>query len=125
MTRGIVQIHLRNWQDAKVDLIVARDKGLDIADEFHKDFKSIEALERIVGVPLPTDIALLLTHQVLEPNSADTYITRGIAYGKNGEYDLAIADFSKAIELEPETLIAYKHRGVAYYNKGRFHPSGR
>ena len=88
---------------------------------FIKTSKVLKPFERIIGVPLPVDITLLLTHQVLEPNSADTYITGGIAYAKNGEYDLAIADFSKAIELEPETLSAYEHRGVVYYNKGRFH----
>ena len=32
-----------------------------------------------------------------------------------------MADFSKAIELDPENVIAYKNRGVAYYYKGRFY----
>ena len=109
-------MHLQNWQEAKADLIAARDKGLDIADEFYiRTSKVLKAFERIIGFPLPVDISLLLAHQVIEPHSADTYITRGTAYLKNNNYDLAIADFSKAIELEPETLLAYKNRGIAYY----------
>ena len=45
--------------------------------------------------------------------------TCGITHLKNGEYDHAIADFSKAIELEPENVIAYGQRGIAYYYKGK------
>ena len=109
--RGIFHLHLQNWQEGKTDLITARDKGLDIADEFYKDFKSIEAFERIIGVPLPVDIALLLTHQILEPDNAETYITRGTAYLKNSEYDLAIADFSEGSRAGSEDVIAYTNRG--------------
>ena len=94
---------------------------MDITEAFHKDFKNIEAFERIIGVPLPADLALLLKHQILEPHSADTYITRGTAYLKNGESDLAIADFSKAIELDIGNVTAYQNRGIAYYNKSRFY----
>ena len=52
------------------------------------------------------------------PHDAETYNNLGIAYNKNGEYDLAIANFSKAIELDPEHTGAYNDRGVAYDRKG-------
>ncbi len=44
-------------------------------------------------------------------------VKRGIAYGKKGEYDKAIADFTKALELEPNTIFAYRNRGLAYLYK--------
>ena len=53
--------------------------------------------------------------------AAAIHNTRGIAHLKNGEYDHAIADFSKAIELDPKNVIAYGQRGIAYYYKGKFH----
>ena len=54
------------------------------------------------------------------PDDAEAHNTRGIAYGKKGEYDLAIKDFSKAIELKPDFAEAYNNRGVAYGKKGDF-----
>lgn len=38
----------------------------------------------------------------------------------NGEYDLAIADFSQAIALEPDNALAYFDRGIAYGSKGDY-----
>ena len=38
----------------------------------------------------------------------------------NGKYDLAIADFTKAIELNPRLALAYLNRGLAYASKGQF-----
>ncbi len=46
------------------------------------------------------------------------YINRGNAYKGKGEYDQAIADFTKAIELDPKVADAYNNRGYAYEKKG-------
>ena len=46
--------------------------------------------------------------------NAEAYYNRGIAYGDKGEYDKAIEDYSKAIELNPEYAEAYNNRGNAY-----------
>ena len=35
-------------------------------------------------------------------------------------FDLAIADYSKAIEINPHYDVAYDNRGVAYCSKGNF-----
>jgi tetratricopeptide (TPR) repeat protein len=35
-----------------------------------------------------------------------------------GEYDQAIADSNRAIELNPRLVMAYNNRGLAYLNKG-------
>ena len=45
------------------------------------------------------------------------YIDRGRTYLQQDDYDRAIADFTKAIELDPEGASAYNHRGVAYAGK--------
>jgi tetratricopeptide (TPR) repeat protein len=48
---------------------------------------------------------------------AETYYNRGIVYEKKGQYDKAISDFTKAIEINPGHADAYYTRGVVYYYK--------
>lgn len=48
---------------------------------------------------------------------ATRYNNRGIAYGNIGDYDKAIADHNKAIELDPTFAKAYNNRGLDYVNK--------
>ena len=47
----------------------------------------------------------------------NAYNNRGIAYDEKGEFDKAIEDYKKAIELNPEYADAYNNRGLAYYGK--------
>ena len=42
------------------------------------------------------------------------YTLRGRAYLNKGQYDQAIADFSKALELDPNDAEAYTLRGLIY-----------
>ena len=53
-------------------------------------------------------------------NDAAFYNNRGIDYRKEGKLDLAIKDFDKAIELNPEFAEAYNNLGNAYDDKGDF-----
>ncbi len=47
-----------------------------------------------------------------------SYLNRGLArYGK-GEIDAAIADFTKAIELNPDLAWAHAERGIALLWRG-------
>ena len=45
---------------------------------------------------------------------------RGVAYRNLGEWDKAIADYTKAIELDPKYAEAYCDRGVSYSNLGQW-----
>lgn len=47
----------------------------------------------------------------------DTYNDRGLAYHNKGDYDKAILEYTKAIELDSGAAKAYSNRGVAYCNK--------
>ena len=55
-----------------------------------------------------------------QKNRAITYFNRGVAYGRKGEVDRAIADYTKAIALDPNVALAYTNRGSAYYRKGEY-----
>ena len=48
------------------------------------------------------------------------YNNRGIDYGEKGEYDLAIKDFEKALELNSKFAEAYNNLGNSYDDKGDF-----
>ena len=54
------------------------------------------------------------------PSSADAYLMRGETLSGNQQYDLAISDYTAAIELKPDYAEAYNDRGFAYYLKGDF-----
>ena len=64
----------------------------------------------------------LCTQEIaLSPTSAEKYNTRGVAYYLKQNYDAAIADYSKAITLDPKgTPNFYTNRGMAYAGKGLF-----
>ncbi|MDR0602537.1 MAG: tetratricopeptide repeat protein, partial [Treponema sp.] len=54
------------------------------------------------------------------PQTAGTFLDRGIAFASRKDYEAAIADFSRAIALDPQNKIAYRDRGEAYYSKGDY-----
>jgi tetratricopeptide (TPR) repeat protein len=54
----------------------------------------------------------------INPNDAESYNNRGVAYAGKRDYDLAIADYTQAISLNPDYAEAYNNRGDAWFNKG-------
>jgi Tfp pilus assembly protein PilF len=53
-------------------------------------------------------------------NAPIAYDNRGVAYGEIGQWDKTIADFSRAIEIDPKYAKAWYDRGVAYGNLGQW-----
>jgi len=43
-----------------------------------------------------------------------------VSYKNKGEYDLAIADYTKALVLDPKHVDAYNNRGAAYDGKKEY-----
>ncbi|MDQ1637198.1 MAG: polyhydroxybutyrate depolymerase [Pyrinomonadaceae bacterium] len=54
-----------------------------------------------------------------DPNTADAYNNRGVAYLALKDYAPALADFSRSIELNP-TSDAYNNRGNIYFSQKQF-----
>lgn len=48
----------------------------------------------------------------IDPNYADAYNSRGVAYAKLMDFQKAVADFSQAIALTPENPESYHNRGM-------------
>ena len=51
---------------------------------------------------------------------AGIYAWRGAGYLEKDEYDHAIAEFDKAIEINPKSAQAYWCRGIVYLKKGEY-----
>ena len=54
----------------------------------------------------------------LDPEYFFAHYSRGIAYTENGDYDSAIKDLDRVIEIWPDNTYAYSARGDAYSKKG-------
>jgi tetratricopeptide (TPR) repeat protein len=51
-------------------------------------------------------------------HSAQLYSDRGEAYRLQGKFDQAIADFRKALEVDPNYYLAWNNLGLTYKGKG-------
>ena len=51
---------------------------------------------------------------------AKTYDELGVMYSEKGEYDLAIAEFNKALKIDPNSAETFNNRGIAYSQKGEY-----
>ena len=54
-----------------------------------------------------------------DPVDAEGFHTRGNRYSRTGSYESAIADYDKAIELDPNFADAHYDRGYSFYEMGR------
>jgi Flp pilus assembly protein TadD len=78
-----------------------------------------------LGLILPVALFFLLSCATTEPKQNESrnpkfYNDRGIAYGEKGQYDRAISDFNKAMEINPRYGKAYNNRGIVYRLKGQY-----
>ena len=56
--------------------------------------------------------------QELNQECAETYYNRGVAHSKKGELELAIKNYTKAIELKSNYAEAYYRRSKAWLHLG-------
>jgi tetratricopeptide (TPR) repeat protein len=54
------------------------------------------------------------------PDHFKALFNRGFAFDKLGEYDKAIQDYSKAIQIDPMNAFAYYNKGISLDRKGDY-----
>ncbi len=59
--RGVVQLCLRKWDQAKLDLVAAQELGMDVPEFFSAVHGSLDDFERMMSLQVPREIASLLT----------------------------------------------------------------
>lgn len=55
-----------------------------------------------------------------QSHSAEFYANRGIAYSHLGQQQLAIEDYTEAIRLKPDLVVAYNNRGNTFNRLGQY-----
>ena len=85
--------------------------------------KETDQCDRVAAATIDQRIAAC--SRLLEtPHTASVksliYYDRGIAYGVQGAFDPAIADFTEVIALKPDFAMAYYSRGLGYAHKGLY-----
>jgi Tfp pilus assembly protein PilF len=55
-----------------------------------------------------------------DPSNDSEFFAKGVAHYKLASYDLAIADFDRSIQLNPERGEIYFYRGKTHYDKGDY-----
>ena len=88
---------------------VYKEKG-DDARAFATKIELLQLMSNLELVPLDAAIKA-------SPQDAEAYYNRAFFHHKNGNYNLAISDYSEAIRLDPKYAEAYHRRGTVYYYK--------
>jgi len=87
----------------------------ELVDAIRQKSPQIKQVEQVKAAPVNTPAPI----PVASPTPPDFtfYQKRAVSYIVKGEYDLAVADYSKVIELKPDDASTYLNRGLAFYNK--------
>lgn len=101
---GTIYAEKKNWTAARENFQLALKYCLQPAKA--NDYRAkLGRIEEIIGTADPADTG---------PIDAMDYVIRGDAKANRGELAGAIADFTKAIELDPKSTPALLHRGVCF-----------
>ena len=105
--KKILPISIMMIAIAVCSLNCSSDKGNTVAKEQNRNKLSNKAI-------------------ALKNKKAEAYYKSGLAYAEKGDYDKAIKDYTKAIELDergesdPNLMYVYNNRGHAYADKGDY-----
>ena len=81
---------------------------------------NIQRILRVVQPALSETITNANASEQPINQNAEAYYNRGWTYIKRGQYTLAIENFTKAIDLNPNYVEAYYNRGAAYNANSEF-----
>lgn len=108
------------YSGAGSDLYMARGEAYLAKGDYNRaivDFT--ESIERYVRDVSDYIVSIPDSYSILDGND-NPYERRGYAYLRKGDFDNAIADFTKVLKFYPQASDIYKLRGDAYLQKGDF-----
>ncbi len=79
-----------------------------------KNLIVVLAILLLVALPLASACGGNGEEAATPAGEAKQHYNKGVEYGQQGRFDDAIAEYSKAIELDPNFAEAYSNRGNAY-----------
>ncbi|MGL6338429.1 MAG: tetratricopeptide repeat protein, partial [Waterburya sp.] len=76
----------------------------------------------LVSCPIISAEKTIVQAQEVNLNTVQAYIFRGLSYYDQGKYELAITEFSRAIDEigGPYNADVYYYRGLSYYDQGKY-----
>jgi tetratricopeptide (TPR) repeat protein len=80
----------------------------------HLDVRGGQDFEQMLAA-LQKAVPAAPSYGTAAPKTAGTFIDRGIMFASRGDYDLAVADFTGAIDLNPDLWAAWMLRGSALF----------
>ena len=95
--------------DNKQVLALACNKAGEAFTEIGEYDKALKYLDRVFALTSPNTLRARLG-----------YYNRGVTYYKRGNYDRAIVDFERVLEIQPKYPFAFYFRGLAYARKGEY-----
>jgi len=102
-------------EERDINIPIARELLKAGADPTKLDNESKTAFQIAVDHRFKEMIYLLMPKK-----DVTDYINCGKDYANKGQYDLAIDEYNKAIELNPQELYAYLKRGDSYLKKSQY-----
>ena len=105
---GFARLHAHNKPYIEPDARGHLRRGIEEHQRNHLD-SAINYYSTVIGLD-PEDTSVV----------AQAYYNRGVAYGQRDDYECAIADYTHAIQLNPNYVGAYNNRGIAYRQRGDY-----
>lgn len=113
--RGVNRSMAKDWQGAEKDLLQARSLAPDQPDVLN--YLGYSWADR--GEHLDEALSLLKTAAAKTPNDGNIIDSLGWAYFKVGDFEKAVENLERAVELEPATAEINDHLGDVYAAVGR------
>ena len=104
------------------NLVLHNEKGIDEGTRMGRALCCFFAAALLAPKLSKADYTTAEPHKSIQPkpNDAEVHYSYGITYLKKGDYNRAVAAYTKAIELKPDYAGAYRNRGRSYYHKGDY-----
>ncbi len=133
---GLVTFYFQDWSTVADRYLYLSMIGVSLAFSNILSMIKNDAIAKGIGI-ITIAIFSYLTHSQLSiwtneftlwdnnirkypDRSAHSYTGRGFQYLSKGDYQKALADFNKAIDLNPKYSRAYYNRGIVYYDNENY-----
>ncbi len=93
---------------------------INVTSHVNAEPPDIETLTKSQDKRLKQQIEALTTQIKETPDIVGLYSQRGDAYFYAGEFKEAVADYSKMVELNPQSDVSHWRRGIAYFYANQY-----